>query len=305
MADNPIPGRITAPLWRLWTDRPVTAWLLGGIWAAKSGYHSSRTYNQVNHPGNYSIRLALDLQGPADKAAAIDYTMSDAEMRKRTGYLVAAADRRDPRLYAVREFYGTVDGRWVTGRIKASRTGVWSASSSDSSHLWHVHVSLLRAYVDRWSELEPVLSVLRGETLAQWQTRASGGSGIMLPELGDEGEHVRYWQRRLNRLGARLEVDGSYGPATQAAVSASRAAYGYTNPGATRITGWHAEQMDTDVAAAVAGVPGPRGPEGPRGERGPAGPDGVKGDRGEPGPPGPAGKTPTKIVISGDVVEAA
>src|SRR5690606_27129541 len=97
---------------------------------------------------------ALDQQGPSDKAAAIDYTMSDAEMRRRTGYLSRAADRNDPRLAAVREFYGTLDSRNVFGRIKDSRTGAWRASTSDKSHLWHIHLSVFRAYTNNWGELE-------------------------------------------------------------------------------------------------------------------------------------------------------
>ena len=193
---NPSPARITAPMWRLWTDRPVASWLLGGIYADKRGYHNTRAANQARWPGNYSITLPLDRQGPSDKAAAIDYTMTAAEMRRRTGFLVAAADRRDPRLFAVREFYGTVDGANVHGRIKDSREGAWRRSTSDSSHLWHIHISFLRAYVNVWAELAPVLSVLRGETLAQWQAAQDIEGDRMSVEEARAGAIAAWRSRR-------------------------------------------------------------------------------------------------------------
>lgn len=196
MADNPNPARITAAMWRLWTDRPVAAWLLGGIYADKRGYHNTRAANQARWPGNYSITLPLDRQGPSDKAAAIDYTMAASEMRRRTGFLIAAADRRDPRLFAVREFYGTTDGANVHGRIKDSREGAWRRAVSDSSHLWHIHISFLRAYVNVWAELAPVLSVLRGETLAQWQAAQDTEGDRMSVEDARRGAIAAWRSRR-------------------------------------------------------------------------------------------------------------
>lgn len=307
---NPNPSRITGPMWRLWTDRPVAAWLLGGIYARKSGYHGTRDENQVNFPGNYSTRLALDLQGPGDKAAAIDYTMSDAEMRKRTGFLRDAVTRRDPRLAAVREFYGTVDSRNVFGRTKTSRTGAWSTSSSDSSHLWHIHVSLFRAFVDAWAELAPVLSVLAGESLAQWE-----GGGTMLPKQGDSSEEVKYWQRVHNATrisvdpdAPELTVDGDYGSKTAAAFLVFWNGKGGTgNFNGSYLSGWLAYQYHRAWILSLApagGEPGPAGPMGETGPRGPAGPIGPEGAKGDPGPAGPPGKTPTEITIPALVVRA-
>lgn len=229
---NPNPSRITTPMWRLWTERPVSGWLLGGIYANKSGYHNTRAANQASWPNNYSIRLSLDQQGPSDKAAAIDYTMSDAEMRLRTGYLRDGVNRNDPRLYAVREFYGTLNSSTVFGRIKDSRTGSWRSSTADSSHLWHIHISFFRAYVNIWNELSPVLSVLSGESLSAWEARQSSGGGngdgvaapsgfppLQVTSPVTQEARVGQLQRALNELGENLTVDNRY---TQAVADAVR-----------------------------------------------------------------------------------
>ena len=145
-------------------------------------------------------------------------------MRRRTRYLAEAAARNDPRLAAVREFYGTLDSRTVFGRIKDSRNGPWRSSTSDNSHLWHIHISVFRAYTDKWDELRPILSVLAGESLEDWlsdegQDQAEGGI-IMLPRKGDKGEHVEVIQRMLVAVGhdtvrpggdAKTRYDGVYG----------------------------------------------------------------------------------------------
>src|SRR5690606_15357818 len=256
VSGNPNPARITAAMWRLWTDRPVSSWRLGGVYAGKPGYHSSREENLARWPGNYSIRLALDKQGPADKAAAIDYTMSDSEMRRRTRYLADAAARNDPRLAAVREFYGTLDSRTVFGRIKDSRNGPWRSSTADNSHLWHIHISIFRAYVDQWDELSPVLSVLAGETQEQWLARQGGL--IVLPRKGDKGDHVEVIQRMLVALGFDtapgkgddVRYDGIYGEGTAAAVNAFRQHYGATP--ANRVTPWTYYRMIRALGALAA-----------------------------------------------------
>lgn len=237
-ASNPSPSRITAPMWRLWVDRPVTGWRLGGIYANKRGYHNTVTANLKSWPSNYSVRFALDTKrGPKDKARGIDYTMSDADMRKYTKRLIDAADRNDPRMRGVREFYGTVNSRTVVGRIRDNDTGSYRASSADSSHLWHIHVSVWTAYCDDWAILSGIVSVLKGESLSAW----TGGGGSV-PEhnsapsptlrAGDSGPRVEQLQRALNTaLGAGLAVDGDYGPKTIAGVKLLQRRAGITQDG--------------------------------------------------------------------------
>lgn len=278
MAANPNTTRISDPCWRLWeeTAADTPGIRLGGIWANKRCYHNGVDDNLRNWPGSYCVRLALDLVNFNRKfARAIDWTMSDAEMRKRTNRLRASAlDPDDNRLLAMREFIGTRDSDNVYCLIKDDEDGPWRFDGSrDSSHLWHVHGSIFTKYINDWSALEGILSVWIGETLAQYEARKSGGSGIMLPKKGDgkandQFEVVRYWQRRLLKLGYELPefgADGEYGDEMQAAVTASRNHYGYRNPGLEEITGWHAEQLDDDLAklraeqaaAKVEGKPGP------------------------------------------------
>lgn len=140
-----------------------------GIVAKKSGYHSSRNYNRAKHPGNYSIVLAEDLQGPADAAAAIDITpKSSADMRKLTKRLRDAFNARDPRVRAIKEFYGslnTTNGRngSVFGLGKKSSTGAPYVTYADDSHLWHLHISIFRKYVNDWAMLKGIVEVLTGK----------------------------------------------------------------------------------------------------------------------------------------------
>jgi hypothetical protein len=307
MADNPNTSRITGALWRLWEecDALIPGVLLGGIYAWKSGYHSSRAENLVNWPWSYSVRFPLDLQrGPADKARAIDLTMSAANMKLYTGRLVAAADRNDPRMRPVRSFYGTVDGVNVVGRIRDDDTGPYRKATSDTSHLWHDHISIWCAYCADWTALSGVLSVLAGQT-----KREDPMIGL---KSGDQGQGVYALQNLLRRAGFDPgPSDGDYGPATSSALLACRKAMGSSATSGDEVTGDAYAQVHAAMARMYAGkdgAAGPTGPKGATGATGPAGPRGATGAKGDPGPVGPPGLTPSKITFTvtatGNVTEA-
>jgi peptidoglycan hydrolase-like protein with peptidoglycan-binding domain len=226
---------ISDPIAKIWTNAQasIPGVRLGGVLADKPGYHNTRKRNQERWPGNYSIRLDMDLKGSSLLASAIDLTMSTTEMKKRTGYLRRAAlDPRDTRLRALREFIGTLDGSKVYCRTDGN-AGLGQARGSDdwtrdSSHLWHIHLSILRAFANDWVALEGIVSVLSGETWDAWMARKYGGSTPGLPVSGiptqtlrenDSGPEVLALQVYLNGvIDAGLVEDGRYGPATTAAV---------------------------------------------------------------------------------------
>jgi peptidoglycan hydrolase-like protein with peptidoglycan-binding domain len=235
---NPNPARIPDPIWWLWLRlhelEPGTQ--LGGIYADKSGYHNTRDRNRSRWPGNYSIRESEDLGGPADKAAAFDWTFPDAQagryatIAKYTQRLLASGrDRNDPRLDGLREFYGQADtDRGVEG---------WDCRhlydiTSDSSHLWHIHLSFDRDKVLSYALVDAVFSVLRGETVAEWRARTGTAPAPEPPPAGGhqpgsrtlrltnplmEGADVEFVQRWIGpaRCGA---ADGVFGPHTSAGV---------------------------------------------------------------------------------------
>jgi hypothetical protein len=297
MADNPNTARITAALWRFWEecDALIPGVLLGGIYANKSGYHNTRAANLANWPTNYSIRFPLDLErGPADKARAIDLTMSAANMKLYTGRLVAAADRNDPRMRPVRSFYGTVDGTTVVGRIRDNDTSAYRKATSDITHTWHDHISFWCAYCADWTALAGVLSVLAGTT--------NGGIEDMFCQKGDKGNAVRALQLQLRRAGFDPgAIDGDYGQKTSDAVLDMRQAVGSKATSGDVYDGWAYDQLSGTLLrkhAGQDGASGPVGPAGPAGATGPAGPRGATGAKGDPGPVGPPGLTPSKITFT-------
>lgn len=222
---------------------------LGGIYANKPGYHNSR---RGNSSSNYSVaQFAVDREGPDDAAAAIDLTFPSAQhgdyskIAVYSNRLYAAGKANDPRTTYLREFFGQTDS---DGHVEGYDFTKESDSSSDSSHLWHIHISVHRKYVEDPEMVRAVLSILKGETVEQW--RSGGGSwpapanptpsrpSYWIDEDGELGPNtVRRWQQYMGtpqdgvisnvsmlvkavqkylnaKIGARLSVDGWLGPNT-------------------------------------------------------------------------------------------
>lgn len=126
------------------------------------GYHRGRAYVPTT---DYSVQLTEDKKGDSYYACAIDMSFSESKMKLYTGRLKAAAERNDPRMKYVREFYGTLNGTDVFGRTHKGSTDItWEWSTSDKSHLWHVHISILRQYSNDRSVMQGILDVLMGKT---------------------------------------------------------------------------------------------------------------------------------------------
>lgn len=192
-AVNPNPARIGAPLWGLWTslDAFEPSVQLGGIYAAKGGYHDTR---QAAGSRDYSVgEVAADRNGPGDKASAIDLTMPQAAMIRYTTRLRDAAKRRDERLHIggvpiIREFIGTDNGSRVYcyvltgGRARGLPADASDDWGRDSSHLWHLHISIIRQFCTDAGAMSRLLSVLTGEPLAAWKARVNPAPAAPEPE---------------------------------------------------------------------------------------------------------------------------
>ncbi|BCJ55212.1 hypothetical protein Asp14428_66870 [Actinoplanes sp. NBRC 14428] len=150
--------------------------LLGGILADKPGYHNTRDrLRQQGRRWDYSIRWPRDRRGPGDEAAAIDWTFPDAQaghfgtIARYSKRLRDAGRVEDPRTYAMREFYGNTDRDREVEGWDFVRDKV--AHSSDDTHLWHIHISVRRAYVNDRKAIDAIVSILSGESLTDWQRR--------------------------------------------------------------------------------------------------------------------------------------
>lgn len=126
----------------------------------RGGYHISR---QDQPKSNYSVTRPDDKpgNGPNDRAAAIDMTMSTADMKKCHIRLRESWKNRakDPRWKYINAWNGW-DGVGSAGRYDVV-TGNVSTASAD--HKWHIHLEIRRKYVNDMNAMRAILSLLKGE----------------------------------------------------------------------------------------------------------------------------------------------
>jgi hypothetical protein len=177
----------------------------------RGGYHISI---QANPAGNYSITRPDDKAPPGtwprDCSSAIDMNLGLADMKLCHGRLVEVWRNRDqdPRARFINAHNGW-DGQGSPGRYDWV-TGAVSTASAD--HAWHVHLELRRRYVDDPKAAAAVLSILAGESVADFleedqmtpaqfvtllndptvaaRMRALAGQGVHQQKLGASSETI-------------------------------------------------------------------------------------------------------------------
>jgi hypothetical protein len=206
---------------------------LGGIVARKRGYHNSRDHLPTS---DYSVReFARDRVGPKNLGSAIDWTFPDAQsghyatIAKYSKRLYAAGKANDPRTVYMREFFGNTDN---DSEVEGWDFSKDRPSSSDKSHLWHIHISVHRQWINSAAAMQAILSILSGQSLADWKKEtgqpapAKAATPTPAPAStdlgkGSKGAAVKTLQAGLNRIFpsySKLKVDGEYGANTEAVV---------------------------------------------------------------------------------------
>src|SRR5215212_1161464 len=165
--------------------------VFGGIYADKPGYHNSR--NRLRARGmydDYSIQAELDKVGPGDLGSALDVTFRSAQagsfsnIAKYSQRLLQAGLNKDPRMYPVREFFGNTDN---DNEVEGWSYYRGRAVSSDRSHLWHIHLSIHRKYINDPAAMRSVLEVWTGKE------KVEGDMDLTPQNLKDIAEAV--WNR--------------------------------------------------------------------------------------------------------------
>lgn len=213
----------------------------GGVGDADHATRSSDHNPWVKDANGVGVVTARDFTH--DPAAGLDCNRLAASLAK----------SRDPRIkYVI----------W-NGRIMSSTVSpwVWRTYRGSNKHTTHLHLSVKpAAYLyDRntaWN--------LDGMPAAKYE------EDDVFCKQGDSGPKVEALQRLLNTMGAKLTVDGDYGPLTAGGVA--------------KVVGGKGNVYGpAQYAALFVEIAGRYAGKGPKGDPGPRGPKGPKGDPGTPG----------------------
>lgn len=233
----------------------VNAGIVGNT-AHKSGYHRSRNVLlDTGHNSDYSIQAAADKRGPGDACSGLDISWPFEYMKLVTGRLIKACESKDPRLYALREIIGTLDGqnvcgynRVATGTGTRSKIGYVATGFADSSHLWHNHFSILREYADDIAACKAIGAVATGlplppptvsKIIINGQeyddlTSVSVASVNLARDTGQFSRHVYYVSKWLNALTGTdpvvgvVDEDGYWDSEEQVEFNTFRRSLGWT-----------------------------------------------------------------------------
>lgn len=230
----------------------VNAGIVGNT-AHKSGYHRSRNWINVNgEDDDYSIQAAADKAGPGDACSGLDISWPLDYMKLVTSRMIDACQLNDPRIHALREIIGTLDGRNVCGynRIASgsgtrSKIGFVATGFADPSHLWHNHFSILRQYADDIVACKAIGAVATGLPLpppvapkiiingVEYDDLTSVSvTGVNLArDTGEFSRHVYYvqtWLTKVNDPLIRISLNGFWSADAQRAFNRFRASLGWT-----------------------------------------------------------------------------
>lgn len=168
-----------------WADAIPSA-LLSGIngdlaHQTDPGKHLSRSDN-ISRWGSscWPVVHAKDKLGPSDKACAIDMNMGRADQNAVHNRLITLYRNRatDPRAQYVFAFNG-----WNgTGSPMRYNLANGATAVTDDSHTWHEHVETYYQYVNDPKMRAAIMSVVRGETVAQYLGTAAQEDDEMISE---------------------------------------------------------------------------------------------------------------------------
>lgn len=209
------------------------------------GYHRARN---VLPSSDYSVQTAPDRKGDGWAASAFDIKFNSTWMKIVTKRLMdSAKDPYDLRLNCMREFFGTLDGSTVVGWD----TYYGHPVTSDDSHRWHVHGSVLRQYADNKTELAKVLAVIKGEddvTAEEVWTERIPDSPFSMQAYPD-------WSKQgVNSARVYLRTGATYSKLTHTAVTALTAQVAALTAAVGALAADHGTSPDEVKAAAEAGA---------------------------------------------------
>lgn len=143
----------------------------------RGGYHIARRDQSST---NYSVVRIDDRagMGPSDAAAAIDMSMSKADLVLCTRRLLAVwNNRNDPR----RKYLNAFNGWLGTGPAIRRDMVSGKASGATSDHKCHIHLEVRRRWVLVDAMVTAVLSALRGDTVAQYLKSIGVNAAVTAP----------------------------------------------------------------------------------------------------------------------------